>query len=279
MGEKPTEVKVACGRCGHALVDLEVSTREELELLPTLVDERFGDSIECPRCHYVTVPASWKGSVEEPVLVRRARDAEAQRQTIKGVRWGVRGVDGRRSSVWRLWVNGDDVYIADRDTAGDAKISLHQSGKWRFAFSEKAVARADSLIPADADRAWHKWDRPPEVAPGWTRAVTIVMPTSELARGQKPKDPEKIVWLDAPREGYSTHFNVVLSAPGARASSQEEDRKRDEGGVLIAPNLPFALGRGHELFDESDRAALAALEVARQAPMGIERQFLQQDAR
>jgi hypothetical protein len=42
--------------------------------------------------------------------------------------------DDVRSSIWRLWIQGDDIYFGTRDTLPAFKISLHQSGIWRAAF-------------------------------------------------------------------------------------------------------------------------------------------------
>src|SRR5450759_4967731 len=52
------------------------------------------------------------------------------------VRFGVQADDGRHSSVWNVWTNestyqgrrGDDIYLAVRQTAARAKVSLHSSG-------------------------------------------------------------------------------------------------------------------------------------------------------
>jgi len=33
------------------------------------------------------------------------------------------------SSAWRMWVNGDDVYVANRNLVTGLKVSLHATGK------------------------------------------------------------------------------------------------------------------------------------------------------
>jgi hypothetical protein len=41
--------------------------------------------------------------------------------------------DGRiLASFWRIWVNGDDIYVANRNAVNTAKASLHKSGQWTF---------------------------------------------------------------------------------------------------------------------------------------------------
>jgi hypothetical protein len=53
------------------------------------------------------------------------------------IRFQVVASDGRWSDVWRVWNSRNDVYVAPRTKGGEFKISLHESGKWRLAFTEK----------------------------------------------------------------------------------------------------------------------------------------------
>jgi len=116
-------------------------------------------------------------------------------------------------------VNGNDVYVAARVAASEMKVSLHASGKWRSAFTERHVQREDALISADRDRAVDKWERPGEFAPGWTRAFVIVVPASEVVPSEAViPDPQEIIWIDPLPEGWATIFTVLLSAPGATGS-------------------------------------------------------------
>jgi hypothetical protein len=54
----------------------------------------------------------------------------------------------RRSANWRVWTssNADDVYAAARLTAGEIKVSLHQSGSWQHGFTADGKA-AGTLAP------------------------------------------------------------------------------------------------------------------------------------
>ena len=51
----------------------------------------------------------------------------------KTLRFAVGTPSAARSSVWRLWVNQDDVYLGQRATTQFLKVSLHASGDWRIA--------------------------------------------------------------------------------------------------------------------------------------------------
>jgi hypothetical protein len=54
-------------------------------------------------------------------------------------RFGVGSADGPRSAVWRLWTGKgtSDVYVAARTLGGNLKVSLHESGVWRYAFTKE----------------------------------------------------------------------------------------------------------------------------------------------
>ena len=55
------------------------------------------------------------------------------------VRFAVGGTDEPRSLVWRVWATKgkSDVYISGRTQVGVWKVSLHESGVWRFAFTKE----------------------------------------------------------------------------------------------------------------------------------------------
>jgi hypothetical protein len=99
----------------------------------------------------------------------------------------------RRSADWRVWTssNADDVYAAARLTAGEIKISLHQSGSWQHGFT--AAGKAAASLPPGESRHFTIWQRPAEIVPGWTRAVRIIIPDTALQARPAPGTPKKPV--------------------------------------------------------------------------------------
>lgn len=122
-----------------------------------------------------------------------------------------------RSAVWRIWamppkpnVLFGDVYVAARTVADLFKVSLHASGVWRYAITEKH-AKLQGLAP-EAQRSMHRWKRPPARADGTTVAfrihispddLRVMRPTSEL---QSP-----IVWVQPPKPGLVNQFTLLLA--------------------------------------------------------------------
>jgi hypothetical protein len=84
---------------------------------------------------------------------------------------------GPRSSVWVIKAPPDtrDVYVGNMSIIDFIKISLHQSGIWRYALTK---GHARGTLPAGVDRVVERWHRPPEVVPGWTEALNIGSPTT-----------------------------------------------------------------------------------------------------
>ena len=68
-------------------------------------------------------------------------------------RFAVGSQNGARSGSWKLWSQGDEVYLADRISGPQAEVQLPQDRRNRSAFIHE---------PADgSDRAFARWRRGP----------------------------------------------------------------------------------------------------------------------
>jgi hypothetical protein len=133
------------------------------------------------------------------------------------VRFAVGGPDEPRSCVWRVWMGRgtSDLYISARVQGGVWKVSLHESGDWRFAFTrEYAEARRMD------DRLIEQWERPQPLHEGITSAFNIIVPSTELALPRQPlpedakKHTKNVTWVQSAPEGHATHFIVMYTEPG-----------------------------------------------------------------
>jgi hypothetical protein len=77
-------------------------------------------------------------------------------------RFAIGSENGPRSSSWKVWSHGDEVYLADRNLGHVQKFSFHKSGINRWASiherpdgSDRAIARRQRgpVPPAGSDRA------------------------------------------------------------------------------------------------------------------------------
>ncbi|HEY3923982.1 MAG TPA: hypothetical protein VGL75_05410 [Acidothermaceae bacterium] len=106
--------------------------------------------------------------------------------------------------------NNDDVYIGTRVTMGDVKVSLHASDTWRLALTAEEALRRQL---GEEDRVFTRWVPPEQIAPGWRRAASIMVPTSSLqpAWNEKPpRRPGRIAFWPAPPLGRALAFEVMI---------------------------------------------------------------------
>jgi hypothetical protein len=149
---------------------------------------------------------------------------------------------GPRSAVWRIWTEKNEIYVAPRSLAGEIKTSLHSSGKWRHGFAETARS---PFVPA-GDRAFYKWQRPPEFVKGATLALRIIVPADELtAPGAEPPLGEKAMTelFAAPPTGWVSYIALVLTAPGQPVDGHPIPERGDS--VLLGS---WALDSGEKLW-------------------------------
>lgn len=128
-------------------------------------------------------------------------------------RFAVGSWDGLSSNSWRVFNSGDDVYLACRDNYEEVKWSLHASGRWRMGFTERGFQSTAHLHEPDADRAWFKWDRPEDFAPGLIPALALDFYTSELPLSdelRKPKVWKDVVMIEPAPDGYYVSAQVLI---------------------------------------------------------------------
>jgi len=134
-----------------------------------------------------------------------------------------------QSSVWRFFVQGNEVYLGVREYLHAIKVSLHSSGIWRIAFVEK-IEKPD----VRTDRVIVKWQRPAEFINGWTGSVAILISSIEPNRSfsnQTEFDDKHIKFFKPPSTGNKYLFKVLFSSP---------EISDDEWKKIILPNDQLA---------------------------------------
>ena len=142
--------------------------------------------------------------------------APQRRKPGGSIRWAVGTPDGPRSQSWSLFgsTNHDDVYLGPRCQTGAIKLSLHRSGRWRMAWTEKyakSVGMQDNV-----DRVLTRWNPPQEIRPGWRHAVTLLV-TPESVVQQPPRDGGlgKVAFFPAPNPDGGLWFRILIGQPGS----------------------------------------------------------------
>jgi hypothetical protein len=121
------------------------------------------------------------------------------------------------SAIWRLWVQGDDVYLGARGVLHLLKLSMHKSGIWRLAWTQESGIRRPHL----SDRVEERWLRPPEFCPGWVKGPVLIVPdTDRRSRfAHLAANDPKIYWTPPPRRGHKVEFTVLFAAASAAEES------------------------------------------------------------
>lgn len=137
----------------------------------------------------------------------------------KSIRFAV--TDGvKRAATWKCWTLTDkekgDVYLACRELRDELKVSLHESGYWHIAYSQKFFE--ENLIPfSDSDKSDKRfimeWLRPPEIAEGMTLAFRIITPNSAVSTAFDTPLSENIISIPVPPDNHAVEIAVIITAP------------------------------------------------------------------
>jgi len=150
--------------------------------------------------------------------------------SAKPIRFGVGDVGLRhRASTWRCWSQGKskkDVYVACREIGYAIKGSLHESGRWHFAYTDNFYRKAfDGQQEPGCSRFIERWEAPPELAPGFRLALRILVPWSSVTSDITDEDATKVYWVEPPSPGRAVEFGIAITSsapdedswPGARS--------------------------------------------------------------
>jgi hypothetical protein len=161
----------------------------------------------------------------------------------KALRFGIQ--DGvRRAATWKLWTEtahgNSEVYLACRALGGSLKASLHQSGNWHIAHSQRTFEeRVQGAIPRFTDRFIDKWPRPPEITPGVTLAFRIVTPSSAVSSSIDGSNVSGVIWLpNAPTE-KATEIDIFFVNSATPPSGWPGKRSM---GTSLVGSLPLENG-------------------------------------
>ncbi|NCS36270.1 MAG: hypothetical protein GPJ14_19380 [Microcystis aeruginosa G11-01] len=127
-------------------------------------------------------------------------------------RFAFSSFDSLYSSIWRLWSQGNDIYVASRAIAGDIKTSLHESGMCQTSFTSQFM---DSNHPVRAQvsgsRHIIRWKRQP-IQEGLFRLFDIVIPHQRMKYVElEPNFVSKIDWFPICIPFLNTQISFFLS--------------------------------------------------------------------
>ena len=138
-----------------------------------------------------------------------------------------------RSAVWRLWVEGSEIYLAGRTAVAVYKLSLHSSGKWRLAWTKELKEQESE------DRVLMRWERP-AASNGWVQGPSVAIPAPQfpdLLDSGAMLDLKDVILVADPKADSCGFFTVWISLPDV---GLEEWQAEARGGRRLLGTLPLA---------------------------------------
>jgi len=160
------------------------------------------------------------------------------------LRFGIHDGAGRRAATWKLWTETSagrsEVYLTCRSLGGTLKTSLHESGKWHIAYSQRAFEeRVKGPIPKFEDRYIEKWPRPSDITSGITLAFRIVTPWSAVTTPVKEGRFKGVTWLPKAPEPKATEIDVLITKPKTQVTGWPGRRSM---GTSLIGSFPLENG-------------------------------------
>lgn len=119
--------------------------------------------------------------------------------------------DGSKSSIWKIWTQGDEIYASSRLFAGLAKVSLHSSGECRWSYTDAWVLQQSGR--RNAERQIAKWI---VAYPDDEKALLVLrvaIPASELRDLAAPADKKKVLWIGGVPHQATVQLLLFVTCP------------------------------------------------------------------
>jgi hypothetical protein len=156
---------------------------------------------------------------------------------------------GARSKLWRVFSQRNDVYVNTLGVGGVEKLSFHESGICR-----KAFTREHATPETSSDRATSKWRRAPTPPAGANLASFVFevgVPTDYLSTAIEPPSKE-VTWIAPAPPGLARGFIMYFT----RESEETVRAGIGNNGTLLSytklpmgdsASLPSVLSHAHHV--------------------------------
>lgn len=141
---------------------------------------------------------------------------------------------GVESSTWSLVgaKKKGDLYFGGREIMAELKLSLHESGITRMAWTSAA---ATGRLEPGADRLLSRWTDVEDLGNGWSLVLLLTIPDSSLSQILPPlpeQPPKATVTLPAAGPGRTVQVRVLLGTPDSEGL-QLNGEKLEVGRMVL----------------------------------------------
>ena len=136
------------------------------------------------------------------------------------IRFGLGSSGLPSSALWRMWVQGDETYLAVRTGIGLSKVSLHSTGHW-------ALTAGTGRIPING---------PQTLTDNWKAGPRVVFPGVPPILSLRTFEEaiyKRVFLFETPPESHWRDFAVVFST--ASAGTDDLIRILPPGSDVIGP--------------------------------------------
>ncbi len=124
-------------------------------------------------------------------------------------RFCVGSKSGSKSSIWKVWVQGDEAYIASRMFGSELKISLHSSGLCQWSMTDSWMTRTG--VTKNSDRHIVRWRVPEQADLKANLIFRVQIPISELRQIDPPLGGKRVFWISGAPEGSTIQFAFYIT--------------------------------------------------------------------
>jgi hypothetical protein len=130
----------------------------------------------------------------------------------KEFRFAIGTENSMRSSVWKFWTTGSELYIQSRMMGCSTKVSLHYPTYSQWSMESKWYGENRPRQP-NVGRHINRWEREVPKHNEAAHVFRIVIPRSELRTINVDEDLAKVVWLPVPEEGCAANVECYITPP------------------------------------------------------------------
>lgn len=124
-------------------------------------------------------------------------------------RFAVGSRNGHKSTIWKLWVQGDETYLCSRMFGSEMKVSFHSSGACQWSCTDQWVCRQGDR--KNADRHIVRWEAGQPVDTKAELLFRVDIPLSEIRALPPPADKKKVFWVSNVPSGATVRFLIYLT--------------------------------------------------------------------